>query len=123
MAKKYEVGGKYYLPVTVSDVVNTFIRMKYLDGVNNYHLMINDMPDLLLTAEEVYAGNTVPLIADAATLKSENERLSRQNEELGARVEELTDLTNYYIAERQRNNLNIRLLLDKIAELEGENNG
>jgi hypothetical protein len=54
-------------------------------------------------------------------LGNHNLELSKQNEELSARVEELTDLTNYYMAERQRDNLNIRLLLDKIAELEGKN--
>ena len=123
MAEKYTVGDRYYLPVTVSDVVNTFIKLAYLDGVNNDSLMINDMPDLLLTADEIATDINMERAEIMESLGKQNLELSKQNEELSARVEELTDLTNYYIAERQRNNLNIRLLLDKIAELEGEKNG
>lgn len=123
MAKKYTVGERYYLPVTVSDVVNTFIKLAYLDGVNNDSLMVNDMPDLLLTADEIATDINTERAEIMESLGKQNLELSKQNEELSARVEELTDLTNYYIAERQRNNLNIRLLLDKIAELEGEKNG
>ena len=109
--------------MTVSDVVNTFIKLAYLDGVNNDSLMINDMPDLLLTADEIATDINMERAEIMESLGKQNLELSKQNEELSARVEELTDLTNYYIAERQRNNLNIRLLLDKIAELEGEKNG
>ena len=123
MAKEYKVGERYYLPVTVSDVVNTFIKLAYLDGVNNDSFMINDMPDLLLTAGEIANDINTERAEVMESLGKQNLELSKQNEELSARVEELTDLTNYYIAERQRNNLNIRLLLDKLAELEGEKNG
>lgn len=123
MAKNYKVGENYYLPVRVSDVVNAFIKLAYLDGVNNDHLMINDMPNLLLTADEIATDINTERAEVMETLGKQNLELSKQNEELSARVEELTDLTNYYMAERQRDNLNIRLLLDKIAELEGEKNG
>lgn len=75
MAKKYKIGDRYYLPVVVSDVVNTFIRMTYLDGVNNNPLMINDRPDLLLTAEEV--AENVDTIA-RATLEEYTEKAERK---------------------------------------------
>ena len=126
MAKNYELGRDYYLPVTVhkdgsEDDVKFPIGIKYNDGNKEMTDYIMDKPDLLLTAGEIATDINTERAEIMETLGKQNLELSKQNEELSARVEELTDLTNYYIAERQRNNLNIRLLLDKIAELEGKN--
>lgn len=86
MAEKYKIGDRYYLPVVVSDVVNTFIRMTYLDGVNNNPLMINDRPDLLLTAEEV-AGS---LKTKADVMEVVSDSFQEENEKLKTKVERLT---------------------------------
>ena len=128
MAKEYKVGERYYLPVTVKSILDG--GYKYPVGVefvdsdgydSTEETAIGNEPDLLLTADEIATEINTERAEIMESLGKQNLELSKQNEELSARVEELTDLTNYYIAERQRNNLNIRLLLDKIAELEGKN--
>lgn len=130
MAKEYKVGERYYLPVTVKDGIGTsysypivleFVDCEGRDTTDT--ICIADDPGLLLTAGEIATDINTERAEVMESLGKQNLELSKQNEELSARVEELTDLTNYYIAERQRDNLNIRLLLDKIAELEGEKNG
>lgn len=124
MAKNYEKGDKYYLPVVVDEIVygdNYPVKLTFLDGGGGDSVGIADEPNLLLTADEIATDINTERAEIMESLGKQNLELSKQNEELSARVEELTDLTNYYIAERQRNNLNIRLLLDKIAELEGKN--
>ena len=126
MAKEYKEGEKYYLPVVVDEVIYEGkypIKLTFLDGGGSDSIGIADEPGLLLTAGEIATDINTERAEIMESLGKQNLELSKQNEELSARVEELTDLTNYYIAERQRNNLNIRLLLDKIAELEGEKNG
>ena len=130
MAKEYKIGEKYYLPVTVKSILDggykypVGIEFVDSDGYDTTEeTAIGNEPNLLLTADEIATDINTERAEIMETLGKQNLELSKQNEELSARVEELTDLTNYYIAERQRNNLNIRLLLDKIAELEGEKNG
>ena len=130
MAKEYKVGERYYLPVTVQSILDggykypVGIEFVDSDGYDTTEeTAIGNEPNLLLTAGEIATDINTERAEVMETLAKQNLELSKQNEELSARVEELTDLTNYYIAERQRNNLNIRLLLDKIAELEGEKNG
>jgi hypothetical protein len=128
MAKEYKVGERYYLPVAVfttdaRSIDPIGLKYVYTGNGNTGSMYLSDYPDLLLTAEEIATDINTERAEIMETLGKQNLELSKQNEELSARVEELTDLTNYYIAERQRNNLNIRLLLDKIAELEGEKNG
>ena len=130
MAKEYKVGEKYYLPVTVKESIGTNykypIALEFVDceGYDTTDtICIAGEPDLLLTADEIATDINAERAEIMESFGKQSLELSKQNEELSARVEELTDLTNYYIAERQRNNLNIRLLLDKIAELEGEKNG
>lgn len=126
MAKEYKEGEKYYLPVAVfttdAQSINPIgLKYVYTGNGNTGAMYLSDYPDLLLTAEEIATDINTERAEVMENLGNHNLELSKQNEELSARVEELTDLTNYYIAERQRNNLNIRLLLDKIAELEGKN--
>ena len=130
MAKEYKVGERYYLPVTVQSILDcgckypVGIEFVDSDGYNTTEeTAVGNEPDLLLTADEIATDINTERAEIMEGLGKQNLELSKQNEELSARVEELTDLTNYYIAERQRNNLNICLLLDKIAELEGEKNG
>ena len=129
MAKEYKVGEKYYLPVTIKSICPGYkypIELGFIDSNlcdTDDTTSIADEPDVLLTSDEIATTINTERAEIMETLGKQNLELSKQNEELSARVEELTDLTNYYIAERQRNNLNIRLLLDKIAELEGEKNG
>ena len=125
MAKECITGGKYFLPVTVERIVegDFGVTLSYSDGDEGDTALIWNAPDLLLTADEIATDINTERAEIMEGLGKQNLELSKQNEELSARVEELTDLTNYYIAERQRDNLNIRLLLDKIAELEGEKNG
>jgi len=107
MAKNYEVGEKYYLPVKVYEVVNTNygVKISFEDGAGEDTTRICDMPDVLLTAEEIidakigrtrfeeikerYERDVVELGGEIKTLKYENERISKQNEELGAKVDEL----------------------------------
>ena len=128
MAENYEVGRTYYLPVKVYEVMDdtyTYpVRFEFEKGNGTTTAnAIKNNPNLLLTADDIATTINTERAEIMESLGKQNLELSKQNEELSARVEELTDLTNYYIAERQRNNLNIRLLLDKIAELEGEKNG
>jgi hypothetical protein len=126
MAKEYKEGEKYYLPVVVDEVLYEGkypVKLTFVDGGGGDSVGIADEPNLLLTADEIATDINTERAEVMENLGNHNLELSKQNEELSARVEELTDLTNYYMAERQRNNLNIRLLLDKIAELEGEKNG
>ena len=94
MAKNYKVGENYYLPVRVSDVVNAFIKLAYLDGVNNDHLMINDMPNLLLTADEIATDINTERAEVMEALGKQNIELSKQNDELETTVSELSVLVN-----------------------------
>lgn len=128
MAKEYKIGEKYYLPVTVKSILDggykypVGIEFVDSDGYDTTEeTAVGNEPDLLLTADEIATDINTERAEIMESLGKQNLELSKQNEELSARVEELTDLTNYYMAERQRDNLNIRLLLDKIAELEGKN--
>lgn len=127
MAKEYKVGERYYLPVTVKSICPGYkypVELGFI--VSNLFdtddtLTVADEADVLLTSDEIATTINTERAEVMENLGNHNLELSKQNEELSARVEELTDLTNYYMAERQRDNLNIRLLLDKIAELEGKN--
>ena len=90
MAKEYKVGERYYLPVLVSDVVNTFIRLAYLDGVNNDHLMVNDRPDILLTAYEISSKfRRAKEDERIAELEKKNLELENENGKLTAKVNNL----------------------------------
>ena len=129
MAKEYKVGERYYLPVIIKSICPGYkypVGIEFVDS-DGYdttkETTVGNEPDLLLTADEIATTINTERAEIMESLGKQNLELSKQNEELSARVEELTDLTNYYMAERQRDNLNIRLLLDKIAELEGEKNG
>ena len=141
MAKKYTVGDRYYLPVTVSAVVNTFINLVSFDGVNDYHLMINDMPDLLLTADEIATDINTERAEVMETLGKQNLELSKQNEELGTKVDDLEaelnnakaaidrwrEIENHntsYIDKQtrasNRKDKEIEILIDRITKLEAE---
>ena len=145
MAKKYTVGDRYYLPVTVSDVVNTFIKLAYLDGVNNDSLMINDMPDLLLTAEEIAANVHYRRNRERDNrleeLERENQELKNENGKLTAKVDDLeaglqnakaaidrwreieNHNTSYIDKQTQainRKDKEIEILIDRITKLEAE---
>lgn len=110
---RYEVGKQYYIPASVvsnqkrSEDDRYPITVSFLySNKKTQFFTFADEPDLLLTAEEVYASrqmaDEIGHIEDMldygrqkydeiATLKSENERLSKQNEELGARLAEFKD--------------------------------
>lgn len=145
MAKNYKIGENYYLPVSVSAVVNTFINLVSFDGVNDYHLMINDMPDLLLTADEIATDINTERAEVMETLGKQNLELSKQNEELSAKVDDLeadlenarsvnefavkTEQTREKLIKEQRELIHkygvvIDVLIDKIVALKkGENDG
>ncbi len=59
MAKEYKVGEKYYLPVEVIGIKNGDymfpVEFKFYDGDECYTESMCNKPDILLTAEEVYA--------------------------------------------------------------------
>lgn len=62
MAKNYKVWEKYYLPVGVNEIDNGYlypVRVVFNNGngTNEGHNAIKNMPDLLLTAEEVIKEN------------------------------------------------------------------
>ena len=116
MAKNYEKGDKYYLPVVVDEIVygdNYPVKLTFLDGGGGDSVGIADEPGLLLTADEIiiqaqdndkaryeelrklYERDVTKLGGEIKTLRYENERLSKQNEELGAKVDDLeADLQN-----------------------------
>ena len=165
MAKNYEKGDKYYLPVVVDEIVygdKYPVKLTFLDGGGGDSVGITDEPNLLLTADEIIDANIIQaqdndkaryeeikkryeralndvgemgskikeLKTHADELETENEGLYKRNEELSAKVGELvrTSRTSEkriddYMEEKRRYIMNIRLLLDKIAELEGEKNG
>ena len=127
------------------------VKLWFNDGDTGDHADIKDTPNLLLTADEIAdakyeeikkryeralndVGEMGSKIKELKThddeLEAENEGLYKRNEELSAKVGELvrTSRTSEkriddYMEERRRYIMNIRLLLDKIAELEGEKNG
>lgn len=117
MAKYYELGKDYYLPVTVhkdgsEDDVKFPIGIKYNDGNKEMTDYIMDKPDLLLTASEIaskfrYRRNIEQeerfekLEKENRELKSENDllkadkaTLSEKNDELETTVSELSVLVN-----------------------------
>ena len=110
MAKNYEKGDKYYLPVVVDEIVygdNYPVKLTFLDGGGGDSVGIADEPGLLLTADEIiiqaqdndkaryeelrklYERDVTKLGGEIKTLRYENERLSKQNEELGTKVDDL----------------------------------
>jgi hypothetical protein len=105
----YKVGRKYYLPVEVCvdkcDGSNFPIVIEFDDGENKIYNSVKDKPGILLPAEDI------PTVIDA---ENYNELL-RTLKTYEKRIDD-------YMAERRRDKMNIRLLLDKIAELE-KNNG
>lgn len=92
MAKEYRVGERYYLPVRVREIMDdtyTYpVRIEFengngcMDGMN----AIKGNPDLLLNAEEV--AGPLKTKADAMTVTADS--LQKENEELKAKIAELT---------------------------------
>ena len=175
MAENYKVGEKYFLPVTVyvdrSDEGGDFpIGIKYFDGKADIRDYIQDESGVLMTVGEIidaniiqardndktgyeelkkrYEGvlnNATEMSDEIKVLKSENERLSKQNEELGTKVNDLevalnnARRVNDYAVETAQNKekligeqrelikkygMVIDILLDKITALKkGDNNG
>ena len=108
MAKKYEVDGKYFLPVTVFTTdarsINP-IGVQYVFASNGSKgtTYLDDYPDLLLTAEEIYA--------------------SRQTAD---KIEYLTDMLDYgrkkydEIAELKSRNAELEALLKEVMATRDE---
>jgi len=95
MAKNYEVGEKYYLPVKVEEVVNTNygVKISFEDGAGEDTTRICDMPDVLLTAYEIaskvrYRRN-VEQENRLEELEKENKELKDENGKLTANVDDL----------------------------------
>ena len=94
MAKEYEVGEKYYLPVGVKEIDSGYLYSVRIvfnngDGNNEGHNAIKNEPDLLMTAGEVARANGLyislcdevvaenrELKAKVASLKEDNDRLT-----------------------------------------------
>jgi septal ring factor EnvC (AmiA/AmiB activator) len=103
MAKNYELGKDYYLPVTVhkdgsEDDVKFPIGIKYNDGNKEMTDYIMDAPGLLLTASEVaskfrYRRN-IEQEERLEELEKENRELEGKNDELETTVSELSVLVN-----------------------------
>jgi len=151
MAKNYEVGEKYYLPVKVEEVVNTNygVKISFEDGAGEDTTRICDMPDVLLTAYEIaskvrYRRN-VEQENRLEELERENKELKDENGKLTAKVNDLeielkgAKGVNEYAVETVQNKENliaeqrelmkkysvvIDILIDKITALrKGESNG
>jgi len=98
MAKYYELGKDYYLPVTVhkdgsEDDVKYPIGIKYNDGNKEMTDYIMDKPDLLLTASEIaskfrYRRN-IEQEERFEKLERENQELKNENSKLTANVDDL----------------------------------
>ena len=125
------------------------LNLRFIDGRSGDYVRVMDKPNLLLTADEIadekyeeikkryerslndvgeMGGKIKELKTHADELETENEGLYKRNEELSAKVGELVRTSRVsekriddYMEERRRYIMNIRLLLDKIAELEGKN--
>ena len=169
MAENYKVGEKYFLPVTVyvdrSDEGGDFpVGIKYFDGKADIRDYIQDEPGVLMTVGEIidaniiqardndktgyeelkkrYEGvlnNATEMSDEIKTLKFENERLSKKNEELGTKVNDLeaelqnaqksidynnkmeksrTRLVDGQTLTIYRKDKTINILIDKIVSLE-----
>lgn len=107
MAKEYKVGEKYYLPVTVEEVVNTNhgVKIGFEDGAGKDTTRICDEPDILLTEYEIaskvrYRRNIeqenrlAELEAENDLLKANKAALSEKNDELETTVSELSVLVD-----------------------------
>ena len=155
MAENYKEGDKYYLPVVVDEIdeaADYALNLRFIDGRSGDYVRVMDKPNLLLTADEIadakyeeikkrYECDVVELGGEIKTLKFENERLSKQNEELGTKVDDLeADLQNAKAAidrwreienhntsyiDKQTQAINrkdkeIEILIDRITKLEAE---
>ena len=104
MAKNYELGRDYYLPVTVhkdgsEDDVKFPIGIKYNDGNKEMTDYIMDKPDLLLTANVIAAKfryrRNIEQEERLEELEKENQELKKENGKLTAKVDDLeADLNN-----------------------------
>lgn len=150
MAKNYELGRDYYLPVTVhkdgsEDDVKFPIGIKYNDGNKEMTDYIQDKPGLLLTASEIaskfrYRRN-IEQEERLEELEKENRELKNENGKLTAKVDDLeADLQNakaaidhYHEVEHRRagytdkqtqainrKDKEIEILIDRITKLEAE---
>ena len=104
MAKNYELGKDYYLPVTVhkdgsEDDVKFPIGIKYNDGNKEMTDYIQDKPGLLMTASEIAAKfryrRNIEQENRLEELERENQELKKENGKLTAKVDDLeADLNN-----------------------------
>ena len=150
MAKNYELGKDYYLPVTVhkdgsEDNAKFPIGIKYNDGNKEMTDYIMDKPDLLLTASEIAAKfryrRNIEQEERFEKLERENQELKDENGKLTAKVDDLeADLQNakaaidhYHEVEHRRvgytdkqtqainrKDKEIEILIDRITKLEAE---
>lgn len=150
MAKNYELGRDYYLPVTVhkdgsEDDAKFPIGIKYNDGNKEMTDYIMDAPGLLLTASEIaskfrYRRN-IEQEERFEKLEKENRELKEENGKLTAKVDELeaelqnakAAIDNYHEVEHRRvgytdkqtqainrKDKEIEILIDRITKLEAE---
>lgn len=99
MAEKYEVGEKYYLPVTISSINPGYqypIELVFddCDGRDTTDTArIADEPDLLLTASEIAANFRCKVNREKEEhfkeLERENQELKGENGKLTAKVDDL----------------------------------
>ena len=158
MAENYKEGDKYYLPVLVDKIDTDFefpVKLWFNDGDTGDNADIKDNPNLLLAADEIAdakyeeikkryeraLNDVVKLSGEIKTLKFENERLSKQNGELGTKADDLeaelqnakaaidrwreieNHNTSYIDKQTQatnRKNKEIEILIDRITKLEAE---
>lgn len=106
MAKKYEVDGKYFLPVTVFTTdarsINP-IGVQYVFAGNGSKgtTYLDDYPDLLLTAEEIYASRqTADKIEYLTDMLDYGRKKYDEIEELKSRNAELEALLKEVMATR-----------------------
>lgn len=116
MAKNYEVGEKYYLPVKVEEVANTNygVKISFEDGAGVDTTHICEFPDVLLTADEIAIMPHTGMTDALEELKTKVASLQEENEKLTAWYNE----ANKTASEAVEANDDLKA---KIAELRAEN--
>lgn len=123
MAKKYEVDGKYFLPVTVFTTdarsINPIgVQYVFAGNGNKGTTYLDDYPDLLLTAEEV--AENVDTIA-RSTLDEYSEKAQRKIEALTKQLEEANETIRAFSESENIVRTNFYAKVDENKELKTRN--
>ncbi len=142
MAKEYKVGERYYLPVAISSIDPGYqypIELVFVDcgGRDTTDtVLISDEPDLLLTAEEIYASrkmaDEIDHIEDMldygrqkydeiAELKAKVAKLEAENATLAAELEKEKANTNVWVNTAEERGRLISGLKESLHEASEEN--